>query len=196
MKAINKDKFLIAIYGGSGSGKTTVAKFLAKELNCHYLDADKIGHDILIEAIDEVEQVFPTVVIDGRVDRKKLGDIVFNDERELERLNKITLPKIVARVKEEISKLDGLILIDGAIINKSEIIELIQLRVLLSCDRIIRVERLVNKRNIECKKAEKMLDLFKGGDYDILIDTSLGLDRIKDDLLEIFGRYKEFKTKI
>ncbi len=197
MKVINnKDKFLIAFYGGSGSGKTTVAKFLAKDLNYQYLDADKIGHFVLNEASSEVEKAFPSAVIGGVVDRKKLGDIVFNDKAELERLNNITLPKIESKIKEEIAKLTGVILLDGAIINKSKIIDLIQLRVLLSCDRIIRVERLVKNRNIEAQKAEKMVDLFKGSDYDILIDTSFGLDCVKKDLLEIFYRYKEFKTEI
>ncbi len=189
----NLNKIVIGVYGGSGSGKTTICKLLEKELGFHLIDADKIGHNVLEENVLQISKYFPSCIVKGKVSRKKLGEIVFNDDSKLKLLESITHTKILQKIESEISNCSTNILVDGAIINKNEFIHLIQLRVLVSCDRIIRVERLVNKRKIDLKKAEKMVDLFKGSDYDIFIDTTFGVDSIRKDLIELFSRYTKEK---
>ncbi len=185
-----KNKKLIGVYGPSGSGKSTFCRLLADELGFHYIDLDLLGHEVLAEASSEIAEAFPSAVEDGKISRASLAKIVFNDEKELERLNQISHPRIDKKLRGIIGDLSGVILIDGAIIHKSEIIKDLDLLVLLSCDRIIRVERLVEKRHISYEKAEKQADLFDGKDYDILVDTSLGLDSIKEEILDVFKRYQ------
>lgn len=89
---------IIGLTGGIGSGKSTVASFLA-ELGAVVLDADKIGHEVL-ETNEEVQQeivdYFGRQVLDtrGDISRKKLADIVFKDRESLIKLNLITHPHI------------------------------------------------------------------------------------------------------
>ncbi len=183
--------FIIGVYGPSGSGKSSFCKLLAKELGFKHYELDKLGHDVLSEEVEKVAHHFPSCVENGVVNREKLGSIVFSTKEKLELLNKITHSAIVKKVGEIIKAEKSIILLDGAVIHKTKIIDDVKLLVLVTCDRIVRVERLVNKREISRKKAEKLVDLFDGDKYDILIDTTLGLDIIKNDIVDIFKRYLE-----
>ena len=74
---------VVGLTGGIGSGKSTVSQFLAG-LGAVILDADKVGHEAFkpdTEAWQKVVAAFGEQVLtpNGYIDRKKLGDIVFNN---------------------------------------------------------------------------------------------------------------------
>jgi dephospho-CoA kinase len=99
---------IIGLTGGFGSGKSTVARFLA-ELGAVVIDADEVGHEVFkpgTEAWGEVVNTFGQRIIgfDGAIDRRKLAKIVFRDADARERLNKIMHPKIYWQVKELIEE--------------------------------------------------------------------------------------------
>lgn len=88
----------IAITGGIGSGKSTVAEMLAAKGAVH-LNADAIVHDLqqpggaVFEAM--VEHFGNHIVSeDGTLNRQAVADIVFNDTEQLEALNKIVHPGV------------------------------------------------------------------------------------------------------
>jgi len=89
---------VIGLTGGIGSGKSTVSQCLA-ELGAVIIDADKVGHEAFnpgTQAWHEVVNTFGRQVIapGGEIDRKKLGEIVFNNPESLARLNKIMHPRM------------------------------------------------------------------------------------------------------
>jgi dephospho-CoA kinase len=95
---------VIGLVGGIGSGKTTAAEILAG-LGARVLNADLIGHEVYLPGtagFDAVVGAFGSDVVgdDGRIDRKRLGAIVFADPAKLRRLNGIVHPLI----KEEIAR--------------------------------------------------------------------------------------------
>ena len=97
---------VIGLTGGVGSGKSTVAQFLA-ELGAVILDADKVGHEVLkpgTEVWQEVVAAFgqQILTLNGDIDRKKLGEIVFSNPDLLSRLNKIMHPRMYEIVKARI----------------------------------------------------------------------------------------------
>ncbi len=99
---------VIGLTGGIGSGKSTVAKFLA-ELGASIIDADKIGHEILesdSEIRKRVVSAFGQQVVtpNDRIDRKKLGRIVFGSHKALSRLNRIMHPSIYRVVKVQLEQ--------------------------------------------------------------------------------------------
>lgn len=79
---------IIGITGKSGSGKSTFASLLAKKLNCIPIDIDKIGHQALLDPniLTALSQKFGNEIFDneGKLDRKKIGDIVFTRKRKNE----------------------------------------------------------------------------------------------------------------
>jgi len=99
---------VIGLTGGIGSGKSTVAQFLAK-LGTVILNADEVGHKALkpdTEIWREVVAAFGRQILnpDGNIDRKKLGGIVFGNPESLSRLNRIMHPRMYALVKAQLEE--------------------------------------------------------------------------------------------
>jgi dephospho-CoA kinase len=99
---------VIGLTGGIGSGKTTVAQFLAK-LGAVVIDADKIGHEVLrsdAEVWQEVVAAFGEGVLNpnGSISREKLGRIVFGAPESLPKLNVIMHPRIVKGVRTQLER--------------------------------------------------------------------------------------------
>src|SRR6185295_19074935 len=88
---------IVGIAGGIGSGKSQVAKLLG-ELGAVVIDADAMAHAELDDP--EVRQTLtnwwgPGVVgTDGKIDRKRIGAIVFNDPAQRTRLEALVHPRI------------------------------------------------------------------------------------------------------
>ena len=83
---------IIGITGGTGCGKTTLLNVIA-EAGGLILDCDAIYHELLQRddaLLNAIEARFPGVVEYGALNRKKLGAIVFADEKALLDLNAIT----------------------------------------------------------------------------------------------------------
>ena len=102
--------FVVGLTGPIGAGKSTVAAML-RELGAKVLDADAIAKDELLRGTvgySAVIQRFGTEVLgeDQEVDRHKLAAKVFADPRELEALEEILWPRVIARVLEARSMLD------------------------------------------------------------------------------------------
>ena len=96
--------FVIGLTGGIGTGKSEVSRLLG-ELGAEVIEADKVAHEAYEPGTPgwwEVVEAFGEGVLDadGRIDRKRLGGIVFDDEQTRERLNAIVHP-IVRRLLEE-----------------------------------------------------------------------------------------------
>jgi len=97
---------VIGLTGGIGSGKSTVAQFLA-ELGTVVIDVDKVGHEILkadTEIKREVMATFGPQVLNssGEIDRRKLGKIVFSDSEARLKLNRIMHPRMHNEVKRQL----------------------------------------------------------------------------------------------
>ena len=95
----------IGITGGVGAGKSTVLGFLETDFQAVVCEADKVAHKLQEPGevcYEEIIEEFGCGILDGdgKIDRKKLGNIVFADEKKLQRLNRIVHP----RVKEYIRK--------------------------------------------------------------------------------------------
>jgi len=107
MNTFGGDKPVIGLVGGIGAGKSTVAAELAR-LGCAVVDADAIGHELLVDPSirQEIRDRWGDGVFapDGSVDRRRLGGIVFADRGELDRLEAIMHPRIGRRLVEAIGR--------------------------------------------------------------------------------------------
>ena len=88
---------ILGLTGGSGTGKSAACTAFAR-LGCGVIDADATYRtlcDICEPMLKEIQNVFGDVFsTDGKLDRKKLGAIVFADAQKLQQLNAITHPYI------------------------------------------------------------------------------------------------------
>ena len=115
---------VIGLTGGIGSGKSTVAAFLA-ELGAAVIDADRVGHEVLSrdsEAWQQVVATFGRQILnpDGEIDRSQLGKIVFASPGALSKLNSIMHPPIgemvVARLKQYRQQGVAVVVIDAPLL--------------------------------------------------------------------------------
>lgn len=93
---------IIGITGPTGAGKTTLLREVERQGGA-VIDCDAVYHEMLegdIALQQKLEEAFgPLRDGSGRIDRKKLGDIVFRDPAKLERLNGIAWQAVTDRVR-------------------------------------------------------------------------------------------------
>jgi dephospho-CoA kinase len=98
----------VGLTGGIGAGKSeALAAF--ERLGAATLSTDRVAHDLLED--DEVRAALvdrwgAEIAPDGRVDREKVSEIVFNDREELAWLEGVTHPRVGAHVLEWRRSLD------------------------------------------------------------------------------------------
>jgi len=97
----------IAVTGGIASGKTSVCRIL-KNHGAYHLNSDEIVHQLLSEDKSSIDQVVnllgQEILVDGKIDRKKIAEIVFSNDQKLKALEGILHPKLLKRVSQEYEK--------------------------------------------------------------------------------------------
>lgn len=120
---------VIGLTGGIASGKSTVSGIL-REWGVKIIDADMVAREIVepgTNTYKELVENFGREILypDGTVNRKKLGQIVFNDFQKLNVLNKITHPPLLKEIKNRIEKIresgtDAVLVLDAALLIEME----------------------------------------------------------------------------
>lgn len=141
---------ILGITGGTGCGKTTLLNEIRK-LGGMVLDCDEIYHELLLsdrEMLAAIESRFPGVVEDGMLDRKKLGTIVFSDEKALLDLNRITHAAVKQEVLRRLEVKPALAAIDAIGLFEGNLAELCHVTVAVTAPEEMRVRRLMARDGI------------------------------------------------
>jgi dephospho-CoA kinase len=115
----------VGLTGGIGCGKSTVAAMM-RELGCHILDADELAHRLIEPgqpAYDDIVREFGRAILGPaeRVDRSKLGAIVFADPARRAKLESFIHPRIFETRAQELRRLEeadphGVAVIEAALL--------------------------------------------------------------------------------
>ena len=181
---------VIGITGNIASGKSTVARMF-EALGARIIDADEIAR-IVVEpgepAWKEIVGEFGKDILEpgGTIDRKRLGDIVFGDEARRKRLNEITHPRIMERIRGLVREYEKekapVVMIEAAlIVEKGGLKDLIDALIVVTADEETQIRRLMEGKGYSREEAvsrlraqmparEKMIH----GDY--IIDNSGSLE--------------------
>ncbi|MFH1589722.1 MAG: pantetheine-phosphate adenylyltransferase [archaeon] len=158
-------QYVVGVTGGIGCGKSYVSKKfveLGKDIPVYDIDLDKIGHQILDELTEPRYVMTRAEVVNefginiryenGFINRKALGEIVFNDTKALSKLNKIMGEPLLTRLRREMTAKKGLILLDAALIAESGISYLCNNNVVMVyADKKTQLDRLKQRRNYDGK---------------------------------------------
>lgn len=154
---------VLGLTGGIASGKSSVSKLLM-ELGAHVIDADKIAREIVEPGRKALELIieefgFSVLNMNGTLNRKFLGDIVFNSPDKLAILNRITHPEIKKITNEKIGSIrrssgESVVVIDAAVLLESGMDEFTDEVWLVYVDYDTQLKRLMARDNIDIFEAE------------------------------------------
>lgn len=151
---------VVGITGGTGSGKTTALDALAA-LGALVIDCDALYHELLrtdAQLVGAIDAKFTGAVINGAVDTKALGKIVFADETKLKELNELTHDFILKAVHERICdhamRGGTLAAIDAIELFSSGAANMCDVTFGVIADRAVRIARIQQRDNISREYAE------------------------------------------
>ena len=160
---------LIGISGKSGSGKTTLSNNLKELLprEVVHLDIDKVGHNVLLldKVKEELIKAFGSNIVNNEnIDRKKLGEIVFNNREEMQKLTDITWNFMQKDIDSFIeSNKDKIIILDWLLLPITKYFKMCDLTILLDIPYEIRKKRAMARDNI----IEEEFDLRESSSIDL-----------------------------
>lgn len=144
---------IIGLTGSIASGKSTVS-LMFDEFRIPVVDADKIAREVVYpgeEAYNKIIETFGTHVLreDKTLNRKKLGEIVFDDQEKLEALNQIVHPAIRKRI---IEKRDGFVqdgascvVLDIPLLFESNLTNFVDKTIVVYVDENVQLQRLMER---------------------------------------------------
>jgi len=156
----------IAITGGIGSGKTTVAKLIVNR-GAVLVDADQIVKDLQRpggKVFNKIVEIYGNDILlgDGELNRQKIAEIIFNDEMQLSRFNDIVHPAVGEEMgirRKEAIKQGSIVLVDIPLMITPdgelgrEEYKLFDGIIVVDCEIETAVSRLVQQRGFDEKDA-------------------------------------------
>ena len=158
----------IGLTGGIGSGKSSVSALL-KEWGTYIFDADTVAKDILANnetAQSEIIAEFGTDIlgVDGKIDKKKLSRIAFQDEDHQLRLNTIIHPYIFREIDSEYDRIlakgkHDAFIVDAALIYESGADTHMDYIIVVTSHLKLRTERVLSLGNLSRDEFFKRMEL-------------------------------------
>jgi dephospho-CoA kinase len=195
--------FVLGVTGGVGSGKSTVAKILARR-GAVVLDADAIVHDLYRGGAlaQEIGEKFGREALapDGSVDRRRLGEIVFQDPSRRRELESLVHPHVRARVQQELTRLKGeefrgIVVVDAALLVETSHPYPLDALLVVSAPAAARLERLEARGMSRAEASRRMgaqatdEEKERRADFVVRNDGTLAdLEERVDEALRALGR--------
>ncbi len=155
-------KPVVGLTGGIACGKSTVARMFA-DLGIPVIDADDLAREVVepgTPGLARIVEGFGEGVLDmeGRLDRKRLADVVFEDPQARAKLNAILHPLIAAAGAQHINNLQDsaapYIVYEAALLVETGSYQAFSALVVVSADEAVQRERLVERDHFTVEEAD------------------------------------------
>ncbi len=140
---------ILGAIGGIGSGKSTVASFIAENYGAVLLRTDDIAKELMKSPalIKRLKEAFPKGIVkeDGSLDKELYAKLIYGDESLLKLSNSIVHPAVWDYVKEATKEGLGLYVVETALPDE-HFLELCDFIIAVERDDELRIEDLVKER--------------------------------------------------
>ena len=192
----------VGLTGSIAGGKSFVGSVFV-QLGCRLLDADDTAREVVLPGTEGLKNIVnefgPEVLqLDGALDRKVLGSIVFANPERRQRLNAILHPRIIERQDEILNAWEsddpqGIAIVDAALMIESGGYKRFDKLIVVHCRPEVQLERLMLRDGLSPDEAQKRIDSQmpqsekqKFADY--LIDTSDGFELTRQRTKEVYDQ--------
>lgn len=156
---------VVGICGSSGSGKSSLCEMLSYR-GYPVLDCDKIYHSLVnkpSECLDEICRAFGQhLCVEGRLDRKELGKIVFASPEKLSYLNEISHRHVLNQIKKDLTRLEeqkkAFCFIDAPMLFESGLDKMCDFICAVISDPAVQISRVCERDHISKAEALKRLE--------------------------------------
>ena len=192
---------VLGLTGGIGSGKSMVASMFA-QLGADVIDADQLARDVVEPgqpALVEIATAFGRDVLlpDGRLDRGKLGRIIFADPVARGKLNAITHPRIRERIDAEIAargSRPGVLVVDIPLLYENDRTRTVETVIVVWIDSKTQLRRLNERDGLTEEEARQRIAAQmpldeKRARADVVIDNSGSRESTRRQVEAIYRRY-------
>lgn len=149
---------VLGLTGGIATGKSTVAKIFV-EARIPHIDADVIAREVVevgMPAYQKIVAYFGQEILapNGAINRKRLGEIIFQDEAKRQILNGIVHPEVYRVCEERLKSLDTqFALLDVPLLFEANFDKLCDYILVVYTNLDIQIERLMNRDCINREEA-------------------------------------------
>ena len=195
---------LIGLTGGIGSGKTFISKIFNSNNVFVIFDSDLCAKQILVENSEVIDFVKNKIgeksYKDGIIQTKYISDVIFNDKRKLNELNKIVHPKVLYEFEKFKSfNLNKIIIIESAILFETGIYLQTNYNILVKAPIKERINRVVSRDKVSKLDVLKRInsqwkDSKKIGLADFVINNIDKLETekiVKQLIVDLISRYEK-----
>jgi dephospho-CoA kinase len=198
-----KDRLSVAVTGGIGSGKSLVMDILRKSGYTTF-SCDAIYRDLSFnkEYLLKLKEIFPFAINDkGELERRRLAEIVFNDEKELKQLNDLAHPWIFKILKENIEKEKGIVFSEVPLLFESGAEKDFDYVIIVDRKKSERVSAVcmrdgVQKESVENRMNnqfdyENSLQVFLERENFFILENNLGIEDLRTKIEKIINQIKQ-----
>ncbi len=166
---------IIGLTGPIGAGKDEVARIL-KRRGAYIIDADRLAHELYAAQSPlwhELVKAFGSRILmrGGKINRKKLGEIVFSDKKQLLQLNKLVHPRLKEAVAGEIEKGGELVVVNAAVLKEIGLLPLVDEVWVVTAPKEARLKRLVRNGLPESEAKKRIGSQLSAKEYSKLADV-------------------------
>lgn len=184
---------IIGVTGGCGTGKSTVSGLLEKR-GGHIIDADQITKLLQQPGGGAYEEIVKWLgndflLQDGRLNRRKIAELIFGDRDALRRLNSIVHGKVAEEIKLRISRIEereteGFIVLDVPLPIEHGFLDTADVIWAVVANDDLRVERLMTRMGIsENEAVARINNQMTNRQYeeiaDVVIENEKGLEELE-----------------
>ena len=158
----------IGLTGGISSGKSTICKWF-KERGFLVIDADQVAHQLIRKGqicFKPIVSRFGKRILNstGEIDRKSLGNLVFNDVVCLKQLNELVHPHVTKKILQQLKNLEEIepqtqAIVDASLMVESGFYKQFSDLIVVSCRLEQQVERLMKRNHLSISQARHRIAL-------------------------------------
>lgn len=193
---------LIGITGTSGAGKSTICKILKDKYdNVEIIDADKIAKECSRKGtvyLKSIAEYFGEDILNknGELNRKKLANIIYENEEQREKLNSLTFIYVIDAIKEKISKLHKkIVIIDAPLLFESKLDQICDFTIGVIAVKDLKVKRIMDRDNISQANALSRLNAQISDEF-LIKNADFIVNNNENDILKLKEQIDKLDIKV